>query len=168
MKKLFAALMLVTLTSPAQAVLLPAGSPRPIESAQLNIVEADGIFEGINSAFLTRVRYERTGAQGFVLEVTNNLGLNKLVFNVTDVATGSCGEKIYYAIAPTFAAGRPSLTVVDHREDHCDYWTEVADWDIEVTTLDRRASSFRAQGEPSPIFTPMSVQRGFDPKKFLN
>lgn len=164
MKKILMIALILTQSFAANAMVLPAGSPRPQERAILTVQNASGIYQGVQSAALTRVSYEQTSQEGFVLELGRGGRTQQIEFHVTNKRQGQCGEMIYIGQMRSqyiqFAQGGPTIIVTDHRSNICPTLIALPAWAVSVQNGMMAHDFINLVGDPEPIFTIQSV-RGF-------
>lgn len=150
----------------AQAVLLPEGSVRPQEVANLNIVNASGFYSNVAAARMTRVTYEQTRRQGFILDVQyRGQARTQIEFIVNNIKRGTCNEVIYVGEMHipylTFTSGKPVVVVRDNRTNRCPTITAIPTWQISVQNGTMANDFINLVGHPSPVFSPMTVSGRF-------
>ncbi|MEQ1875958.1 MAG: hypothetical protein ABL958_04880 [Bdellovibrionia bacterium] len=146
----------------AHAIALPEGSVRPQESARLTIQNAAGFYSNVAAARLTRVTYEMTRRQGFVIDLQyRGQAQTQIEFIVKNIQRGPCSEVIYTGEMHIpyihFTQGKPVIIVRDNRTNRCPTLIALPTWQVTVQNGVQAQDFINLAGDPDPIFTPMAV-----------
>jgi hypothetical protein len=160
MKKLLMIALLISQSFTAQAMVLPEGSPRPLERSLLTIQNASGAYSNVHGAALTRVKLEMTNREAFILDLSYR-GFNPLrySFAVTGKRRGPCGEIVYtgemISKNDLNVQVKPLIMVTDHRSNRCPTLVVLPAWYVVVQNGMMANDFINMIGQPEPIFTVM-------------
>lgn len=148
--------------SSAQAAIIP-GWDRPLQSAEMKVVEAVGTLEGVTEASLTQFRQDPIAApgaaferqQGFILTLTKHVAsegaLISQAYRLVNVKTEtSCGSKIFTAVAPGVTLKLQDNTTRLCRDLRPGTWEatlEISDMGLETS------GKLRLVGNPEVVYT---------------